>query len=95
MTAVGQTTAIASRRATTSARRVSAPLALAVYEDELELVAASAGELLADHAPAQALRRWMDRFAQRLASAAPEQQAQAGRLMDLVLVGVATPDRLT
>jgi AcrR family transcriptional regulator len=130
-------------------------LAMAVYEDELELVAASAAQLLTDHPPRDALRRWMDRFAERLAdkramgdamraivdagavtadatrarlaeavqeildagaatgdlrpgvraddlvavlvgiclaTAAPAQQDQAARMMDLVLAGVAVPD---
>jgi AcrR family transcriptional regulator len=41
-------------------------LAAAVYDDELTLVAEAAAELAAAHPPADALRRWMDRFAQRL-----------------------------
>jgi AcrR family transcriptional regulator len=41
-------------------------LAAAVYDDELTLVAQAADELLATLAPADALRRWMDRFARRL-----------------------------
>jgi AcrR family transcriptional regulator len=43
-------------------------LAAAVYEDELDRVARAAGELLAAHPPRQALRAWMDRFADRLAT---------------------------
>lgn len=35
----------------------------AVYRAELAEVSASASELLGDHAPAVALRRWMDRYA--------------------------------
>lgn len=42
-------------------------LAAAVYEDELDRVGDAAGELLAQHAPPEALRRWMDRFAERMA----------------------------
>jgi AcrR family transcriptional regulator len=41
-------------------------LAAAVYDDELTLVAEAAGELLATSPPADALRAWMNRFAQRL-----------------------------
>lgn len=41
-------------------------LAAAVYDDELTSVAQAAQELLEAHGPAEALRRWMDRFAQRL-----------------------------
>ncbi|GAA4772659.1 TetR family transcriptional regulator [Actinomycetospora chlora] len=36
----------------------------AVYRTELATVTASAGELLAEHAPAAALRAWMDRYAE-------------------------------
>ena len=41
-------------------------LAAAVYDDELTLVAEAATDLLAALPPDRALRRWMDRFAQRL-----------------------------
>jgi AcrR family transcriptional regulator len=42
-------------------------LAAAVYEDDLDRVADAAGELAARLAPPEALRAWMDRFAERMA----------------------------
>jgi AcrR family transcriptional regulator len=42
-------------------------LAAAVYEDDLDRVGDAAVELLAQFPPPEALRRWMDRFAERMA----------------------------
>ncbi|WP_314148950.1 helix-turn-helix domain-containing protein [uncultured Leifsonia sp.] len=61
-------------------------LAAAVYEDELEQVALAAGDLLRDHAPAEALRLWMDRFARRF----DMKRAMGDAVWSLVRVGAVT-----
>jgi AcrR family transcriptional regulator len=61
-------------------------LAAAVYEDELLLVASRASELLEVHAPAEALRLWMDRFVERIEN----KRAMATALRSLVESGAAT-----
>jgi len=55
-------------------------LAAAVYEDDLERVADAASELIARHPPEEALRRWMDRFAERMAG----KRAMAGALRSVL-----------
>jgi AcrR family transcriptional regulator len=69
-------------------------LAVAVYEDELAQVADAAERLAAELPPPEALRRWMDRFAERMA----DKRAMSDALRSVVRGegrGAATRERMT
>jgi AcrR family transcriptional regulator len=61
-------------------------LAAAVYEDELLRVATSAQALLAERPPLEALRTWMDRFADRFEN----KRTMASALQSLIGSGAVT-----